>query len=158
MEKQQSPRRVATIIWGALLAGVLMFLGVALFVRMPGTPGLVEVLLPVAGGLSVVSTAISWLWAVRMKNPARAVGSGAAPPGSEAFALTRLIVACALCEGPALFGTVGLLLTGDAVMLLPFALSFVALLAHFPGDRHWAQLCAGEGAARPPGRNPMIRG
>jgi hypothetical protein len=46
------------------------------------------------------------------------------------------------------------MLTQDAVMGVPLGVSLVALLAHFPGDRHWARLVAGPAARR----NPMIRG
>ncbi len=153
---EQNPRRVGTIIWAALVAGVLAFFGVSLFLflfgRMPGDARLVPVMLPVAAGLSVVNAALSWLWAVRMRP---AVPTGAAPPAPEAFALTRLIVASALCEGAALFAIVAFLTTQDAVMLLPLALSFVALVAHFPGARHWARLVGSPAPA--PRRNPMIR-
>jgi hypothetical protein len=50
---------------------------------------------------------------------------------------------------------IAFLLTGSAMALAPYALSWLALAAHFPGDRHWAQLMG-----RPAGaaRNPMIRG
>ncbi len=85
-----------------------------------------------------------------------AVPTGAAPPAPEALALTRLVVASALCEGAALFALVAFLVTQDAVMLAPFGASLVALLAHFPGDRHWARLVGSPAAG--PRRNPMIRG
>lgn len=151
----QNPRRTATIIWAALVAGITAFflvsMAVSMAVPMPGAPGLGDVLLPVAALLSIANAALSWLWAVRMRSPP------GAPATPEALAVTRLIVASALCEGSALFGIVAHLVTRDDRMFLPFALSFVALLAHFPGDRHWARLC-GASAARGPGRNPMIRG
>jgi hypothetical protein len=155
---EQNFRRIGTIIWAALVAGVLAFFAVALylflFVHVPGDARLVPVMLPVAAGLSVVDAALSWLWAVRMRPAVRA---GAAPPAPEAFALTRLIVASALCEGAALFALVAFLVTQDAVMLLPLAVSFVGLVAHFPGARHWARL-VGEPAASAPRPNRMIRG
>jgi len=65
--------------------------------------------------------------------------------------LARLIVASALCEGSALFGIVAHLVTRDERMLLPFGLSLVALVAHFPGERHWARLSGVAGGARPGG-------
>jgi hypothetical protein len=150
---QQSPRVVGTIIWGALVAGVLMFLAISLVVRMPGNAELAGVLVPVSGGMSLVSAALSWLWAIRMKPPAP---PGGVPPGPDATALTRLIVASAICEGSALFAIVVFLVTRDALALLSFAVSFVALVAHFPGGRHWARLA---GAAAPGSwPNRMIRG
>jgi hypothetical protein len=162
---QQNPRLIATIIWAALLAGPTMFLGVALYLvfglrsgagvaeRLDAEPALI-------GGslvLSVVTVALSWLWAVRMARPAAGValvrGGGTIPPGPEGVAVMRLVVACALCEGGALAAVVVFLLTGNTLALTPYALSWLALALHFPGDRHWAQL-TGVSAAR----NPMIRG
>jgi hypothetical protein len=161
MTQQQNPRRVGTLIWGALVAGLLAFLGVSLYLylygRMPANGALVGVMLPVVAGLTIVDVALSWLWAVRMKPK---LPPGASPHAPEALALTRLIVACALCEGAALFAIVGFLVTQDPVLLAPFALALVALLAHFPGDRHWARLAGAP--AGPPARgaapNRMIRG
>lgn len=154
---EQNPRRVGTIVWAALVTGVLAFSAVSLYLffgHMPGDARLVPVMLPVAAGLAVVNVALSWLWAVRMRP---AVPKGAAPPAPEALALTRLIVASALCEGAALFAIVAFLTTQDPVMLLPLALSFAALVAHFPGARHWARLVGGPAASAPP-PNRMIRG
>jgi hypothetical protein len=165
---QQTPRGVATIIWAALLAGPTMFLGVALFLVVGirggvglGEPRAAPALIGASAGLSVVTVALSWLWAVRMRIARPAQGSvarrGAAsfPPGPEADALTRLIVSCALCEGGALFAVIAFMRTGHMLALAPYALCWLALAAHFPGSRHWAQL-TGAPAVAP--RNPMIRG
>lgn len=150
---QPNFRLTATIIWAALSAGVLMFFAVALFVRLPPNASLVPVLLPVAAGLTLATTAASWLWAVRMR-PAR---RGDAAPPAESFAITRLIVASALCEGAALFAIVAFLVTRAPPILAPFAISFAALVAHYPGERHWGRLCGGTQTGAP-GRHPMIRG
>lgn len=163
---QQSPRLVATVLWAALLAGPTLFLGVALYlvIAVRGGVGVAApleaepALLGASVALSVVTVALSWLWAVRMAGPARGValrGGLAIQPGPEANAIARLIVACALCEGGALAAAVVFLLSGNPLALAPYALSWLALAAHFPGDRHWAQLTGlPAGAAR----NPMIRG
>jgi len=154
---QPDDRRTSMIIWGALVAGVSMFYAVVVFVIPPleGSvgPELADTLLLVAAALSVVTVATSWLWVVRMRLPAR---PGAAPLSGPALARTRLIVACAICEGPALFAMIVFLLSRDVRVLVPFALSYVALLAHFPGESHWARLSgtAPEGS----GPNRMIRG
>jgi hypothetical protein len=169
---QQNPRVVATVIWAALVASPTLFLGVALFLVFGlgdgsgiGVP-LAEPALMIGGSLalSLVTVALSWLWAVRMRvappaqNGVSRRGAAAGyPPGPEADAVTRLIVACALCEGGALAAIIVFMQTGQALALAPFALSWLALAAHFPGDRHWAQLTGvPAGAARNP--NPMIRG
>jgi hypothetical protein len=47
------------------------------------------------------------------------------------------------------------LLTGSPLALVPYALSWLGLAGHFPGDRHWAQLT---GVRAGVARNPMIRG
>jgi hypothetical protein len=152
---QPNFRMTATIIWAALCAGVLLFFAVSLFVRLPGDPRLVGVMLPVSAALTLVTTAVSWLWAVRMRP---ALPPGTTPHTPEQLALTRLIVATALCEGAALFAIVGFLVTGaDARMVGPLAVSLASILAHYPGDRHWARLTGGP-AAGAPRRNPMIRG
>ncbi len=170
---QQSPRVVATIIWAALLAGATVFLGVALFLVF-GLRGGAGVGVPLAepapalmmGGsfaLSVVTVAMSWLWAVRMRIVPPAQGGVARrgararpfPPGPEADAVARLVVACALCEGGALWAIVVFLRTGEPLALAAYALSWLALAAHFPGDRHWGQLTGlPAGAAR----NRLVRG
>ncbi len=161
---QPSPRVTAKILWGALLAGVTMFLAISLYLVFGvrggaglGAPlGAEPALIGGSAALSGVTVALSWLWAVRMA-PRRAVAvrGGGIPPGPEADAISRLIVACALCESGALAAVVVFMLTGNAFALAPYALSWLALAAHFPGDRRWAQL---EGNVAGAVRNPMIRG
>lgn len=167
MAQQQNPRVVATIAWAALLAGPTMFLGIALYlvfglrdgVGLGTDPRAEPVMVAASLAVSVVTVAVSWLWAVRMRVPA---ATGAAPrrpapypPGPEAHAVTRLVVACALCEGGALAAVIVFMLTGNAIALGTYAFSWLALAAHFPGDRHWAQLTGVPAGAT---RNPMVRG
>ena len=148
---QTSPRQVATTIWAALLAAPVLLLGIAIHVA--GLRNGVAIASRASGGaalvqgafvLSAFQVALSWLWAVRIAPSASgaAPGRGAFgfPPGPEAHAIARLVVACALCEGGALAAAFVLLLTGSQFALAPFALSWLALAAHFPGERHWAQL------------------
>lgn len=166
MAQQGSPRQVATIIWAALLAGASMFLGVALYLvfGLRGGAGLGTLLpdQPLVGAslaISVVTVAVSWLWAVRMKLSGQGgvpqQGGGAIPPGPEADAVTRLVVACTSCEAGALLAVVVFLLTGSRVALGSYALSWLALAAHFPGRSHWARLTGVPAGAA---RTPMIRG
>jgi hypothetical protein len=159
---QQSPRVVATTMWAALLVGPTAFLGVALYlvVGLRDGAGLNPALdaTALAGGslaLSVVTVGLSWFWAVRMPIARPAPGGAARrgappafPPGPEAEALTRLIVACALCEGGALAALIVFLQTGSPFALAPYALSWLALAAHFPGDRHWTRLTGLPAATR----------
>ncbi len=163
---QLGPRTTATIIWGALLFGPTMFLAVALYLVVGlrggaglGSPVADEVLLVASAAISVVTVAISWLWAVRMPRPANGGvplrGGGAIPPGPEADAVARLVAACGLCEFGALFAVIAFMLTGSGAALATYALSWLALAAHFPGDSHWARLGGVPGGAA---RNRMIRG
>jgi hypothetical protein len=161
---QQSPRRIATTIWAALIGGATMFLGVALYVvfGLRGGAGMAAAPLPEPAligaslALSVVTVALTRLRAVRMASARVTLrGGGGIPPGPEADAVARLVLACALCEGGALAAIVVFELTGNALALAPYALSWLALAAQFPGDRHWAQLTGLRAGAA---RNPMIRG
>lgn len=166
MSQQPSPRQVATTIWAALLAGASMFLGVALYLvfGLRGGAGLgtllpEQLLLGASVAISILTVAAAWLWAVRMKlsppGGAPPRGGGAIPPGPEADGVTRLVVACTLCEGGALLAVTVFLLTGSRIALGSFALSWLALAAHFPGRSHWARLTGVPAGAT---RNPMIRG
>lgn len=149
-------RRTTMMIWAFLTAGPAVFLAVAFAVSLPGTPdpATAPQLLMLLAGMVVVGVALSWLWAIRI----RLVGkSGLEAMTVEDQARTRLIIAAALCEGPALFAVVVFMITRDALALLSFAIAFGALLAHFPGERHWARLCRAPGAADAP-PNRLTRG
>jgi hypothetical protein len=125
---------------------VTAFTGVALVVPLgrPIDPELGSVLLLVALAMAVVSVVVSF-WIPRRIKPGGAVVT------PDQLALTRTVIAGALCEGPALFALVGLMVTRDASMFLPCALSLGALLAHFPGATRWERLGAD---ARSPGAPP----
>lgn len=150
-------RRTAVIIWGALVAGLAVFLAVAFAVPLAGepAPGIASPLLMVVTGLVLVEVPLSWLWAIRIRPVAK---PGAPAVTLEKHALTRLIVAGAMCEGGALFAVVVFMVTRDARALAPFAIAFVALLAHVPSDRHWARLCRGEDPAAGAPPNRLMRG
>ncbi len=133
-----SARRIAVVIWTALLGGVVIFSGVALLVPMgrPLGPELASVLLLVTLAVAALSVALSF-WIPRRIRPGGAVVTG------DQLALSRTVIAAALCEGPTLFAVVGLVLTRDASLLLPYAVSLIALLSHFPGSARWERLRAG---------------
>jgi hypothetical protein len=152
-----SPRRIAVVIWAGLVGGVVVFSGVALLVPMGGSmgPELASALLAVTLAVAAISVALSF-WIPRRMRPGGAVVT------PDQLAMSRSVVAGALCEGPALFAVLGVMLTRDASLLLPYALSLVALLAHFPGAARWERLRSGGGpggpgaaGGRPPAR--MVR-
>ena len=136
-----SLRRTAVIIWGALVFGVAVFTGVALAVPAGRPMGgeFAALLLLVALGMAVLSVGLSF-WLPRRIRPAGAVAT------PDQLALARTVIASALCEGPALFGLMGLMVTRDPSLLLPYALSLAALLAHFPGAARWERLGGGAGS------------
>ncbi|GAO01749.1 hypothetical protein [Anaeromyxobacter sp. PSR-1] len=149
-------RRNAVMIWGVLAVAPVLFLVVAFAVRLRGepAPGIAQPLLLVLTVLVAVEVPVSWLWAVRMRPAAPSAGPALT---RERLALTRLIVATAMCEGAALFAVVVFMVTRDPRALPLWAIAFAALLSHFPGDRHWARLCrAGGDAAKAPS-NPLMR-
>ncbi|ACL63937.1 conserved hypothetical protein [Anaeromyxobacter dehalogenans 2CP-1] len=148
-------RRNAVIIWRALAAAPVLFLAVAFAFPLAGesAPDIAQPLLLVLTVAVGVEVAVSWLWAVRMRPAATPTGPALT---RERLALTRLIVATALCEGAALFAVVVFMVTRDTRALPPWAIAFAALVSHFPGDRHWARLSREPGAAGTRS-NPLMR-
>src|SRR3954451_20343950 len=134
-------RRVALIIWSALLIGVILFAAVATYVGPKGFWGrndqLAAILPPITIGLAVVSLVISRLVPPRMK------GGPAGTP--DALGVARTIVASGLNEGGALWAVVGWMLTGSTMALVALAISIAGLLLVFPSRNRWARLCATPG-------------
>jgi len=134
-----APRRAAFIIWGAMLAGLLVLLVVAAVigpsVREEGVDAqLAGVLLPllalVAAGTLVASRLVPRL--------VKAVG--------EQAALPKQIMACALCDAGAAFAVVVWMLTGTPLALALLLLPLGGLVACWPGDARWEALGGGPGA------------
>jgi len=133
-------RRVAYVIWGALLLGPLSFAGVVSLVgsglRPPGRPApwlLAELSLAFAFAAVIGSRVVP-----RLMRPA----PGVSP---EQFALTRNVVALALCEGASLIGLVAWMLTGGEWAVVAAAMGVAGLIACFPGDARWRSLLPAEG-------------
>lgn len=145
-------RRVALVIWASLLAGVLAFAVIATFVGPGVRQGPLalpapEVLVAITLGLSVLMLVLS-----RVVPPRLQGATGARP---EALAITRTIVAMAPNEAAALVAIVVWMLTGAALVLVPFALSLAAMAGAFPSEVRWAALCATPREGQPPRR--MVR-
>jgi hypothetical protein len=131
----QDPRKIATIVWWALLGGLLAFLVAASLARPSmgsADPGLTRILTLLATGLAVVEVALSRL--VPRFMPTRE----AVTPDQRALALT--IVAAALCEGSGLFCVVVWLLTGTPWIFGALAMALVGLVACHPGEARWESL------------------
>lgn len=147
-------RRTGLVVWGALLAGLVLFAGVAGYVGpnvqrrgAAEVERLGEIFLYLAGGMSALMLLLSFVIPARVRTAPQA--------GPDALAMSRTIVASAANEGPALFCIVAWMTTGNPWLAAPFALSILGLLLAFPSEARWARL----GGAPPPGasRNRMVR-
>lgn len=146
-------RRAAYVIWGALLLGLLVFAAIASYLapgfRSRGQPSpalLAQIALAFAFSAVLGSRVLP-----RLMRPSPGVAR-------EQFALTRNIVALALCESAALVGLVAWILTGGEWALVAAAMGIAGVIACFPGDARWRSLLPGEpgrGGANGPTR--MVR-
>lgn len=131
----QDPRRAAPVIWGALLAGQVLFLAVAFFARPgmnPVDPGFARLMLLLLASFATVVVLLSRLLPPRLPRHA-----GVSP---DQHALSRNVVACAFCEGAGLFAIVVYLVTGSPVALAILVLPLAGLVACWPGDARWEAL------------------
>lgn len=126
-------RRIALVIWAALLGGCVAFLAVGAFLRAGGQLGgapAPEILPWTALALGVVLVALSFV-------VPRLVGgrSGASP---EDVARTRFIVGWALRESATLLGTLAWAVSGDAKGLAAAAIGLASLAATMPSAERWS--------------------
>ena len=134
-------RRIATLLWAALLVVPLAFLGVAMTLERH-TPSTEHraLLLWVAVVASAFNVALSRVLPPRLE--------AARGGGREAVTLTRFLVGWALCEAAALFPLVAYLVTHDPRLVVVLALDVIALVFLYPSDRRWNRLAAaGSGGA-----------
>jgi len=120
------------IIWGALLLGEVIFLGVILFMRgqegfRTGPNEMTWLLVYIAFGLAIIMIPIgSLMRRIILRRPA---GQPAQP---QAY-LTATIVFNALCEATALFGLVATLLHHDLFpAIIPTAIAMYVQLRNWP--------------------------
>jgi len=128
-------RRTSYVIWAALLFGLVAFAAVASFVgpgfRSPDAPP-IPLLAELSLGFAFVALTASRI-VPRLLKPAPGI-----PP--ESFALTRNVVAMALCEGAALFALVVWMLTGREWAVVAAAMGFAGVISCYPGDARWRSL------------------
>jgi hypothetical protein len=142
------------ILNGALVAGPLIFLGIALFVRASGKDGLIAAapfdtrspLLLVAIALAVANVLLAWFLPPRVvaaqrrligKDGGVAAPAGAAVPNTKDGRLmaawtTSRIIALALIEGAAFFATIVFMMEGSALALVAALALLVAMAIRFP--------------------------
>jgi hypothetical protein len=131
----QDPRKIATIVWWALLAGLLAFLVVASLARSrmgSADPGLTRLLTLLASGLTVVEVALSRLIPRFKPRPPTHT--------TDQHALQLSIMASALCVGSGLFCVVVLLITGTPWIFGALTVALVGLVACYPGEARWESL------------------
>jgi hypothetical protein len=136
---ERDPRRVALLIWLALLAGLLVILVVGTFAgpAAQGHPFDPER----ATTLVFLATALTVAMVVASRVLPRVLRPTASEPAQ--LALARHVMACALCEAGALFCVVVWTVSGDAVVLAPFVLALGGLVACFPSEGRWEALGGG---------------
>lgn len=126
-------RRLALLVWGALLATPLLFAGVTGVASPPRdmrSPELSGMFFWMAAAVVGLGMALSRVLPPRIRP--RAQGS------RDSVAFTRLLVAWAILEGASMFALVARMVTGDPLLYVPFALGFLAQAALFPSEARWA--------------------
>lgn len=124
--------RVMRIVWAALLLAVGFYALVAYFVDPPtdverrangeaATAWLLPLLVILGAALVLVSIVVKRAYARRAEAERR-----------PELLQTGLIVGAALCDAAALFGFVGLFVTGDRYAYVLFVVGAVGILLHFP--------------------------
>jgi hypothetical protein len=125
-------RRVALLVWGAMLVVPFFFLALADVARWGGDgAGATSLLFWLTVVVSALHIVLSRTLPARL-GPFRA--------GREATAFARLLVAWVLCEAAALFPLVAWIVTGDPRLIGVFAVDLLALLLLYPSDHRWASL------------------
>ena len=141
------PRRVAVLVWGAIVSTPVLFAGVALVAAPPGgmrSPELSGMFRFMAAAVVGLGLVLARVLPPRIRT--RAQGS------RDTVAFTRLLVAWAILEGAAMFPLVAEMVTGDRLLLAICAVPLLALVALFPTDRRWRENAVQPFPSGPSGR------
>jgi drug/metabolite transporter (DMT)-like permease len=125
-------RRVAVAVWAGIVATPVLFAGVTMAVAPPPamrSPELSGLFLWMAVAVAGLGVAIARVLPPRIRP--REQGS------RDAVAFTRLVVAWAILEGASMFALVAKLVTADPLLLVPWAIALVALVALYPSETRW---------------------
>ncbi len=136
------PRGAGILVWAAMVAFLLLFLGVVLAVEPPADDPRAprQLLFVLALASSAAGIAIS-----RLVPPRVAARHTGGRPG--AAALVRSLLGWAACEAVALYPLVAHMLIHDHRLLAVFAVDVVALVSLYPSRNAWAQLAADRAGA-----------
>jgi hypothetical protein len=125
-------RRIAVLVWGAIVSTPVLFAGVTLVAAPPGglrSPELTGMFRFMAAAVVGLGLVLARLLPPRIR---------ARSPGSrDTVTFTRLIVAWAILEGAAMFPLVAQIVTGDPLLLAIGAVPLAALVALFPTEARW---------------------
>jgi hypothetical protein len=137
MPSAVTPRRVAVVVWAAMLLVPFAFLALtsALPPARAGAKEMRDLLFWLVAGISALAIVLS-------RALPRRIGPRTGADGRDLVAFTRLVIAWSLCEAAALFPLVARMLTEDARLLAFFALNVLALATLFPSEGRWAALAA----------------
>ena len=123
-------KMIAMIIWGALTASAVMYMGVGFVVAKELTP-FDQMLVNAVGGLGVVMLIASVILRQILAKPRRLMAAGKSPGEimNSAFPLpfVELIITWAMAESAAVFGLLLTFMSGDTTYV--FALGGASVLA-----------------------------
>jgi hypothetical protein len=141
------PRRVAVVIWAAMLVLLVMFILVVLALPPPASAVPRDLLFWIAIATSALGVGASRVVPMRVEF----AHAGFRP---EALAFTRAILAWLLCAAAGIFPLVCVLVGQDGRLFGIAAVDALALFTYYPSENRWAELGAGRGDAPPV---PMVR-
>jgi hypothetical protein len=142
------PRRVAVLVWAAMVVMLGLFLVMALALPEPANRALHKDLVFWAAVVtSSLGVSASRVVPLRLDF----AQAGFRP---EALAFTRFMIAWVLCEGVGLFPLLCQIVDHDHRLFAVAAVDALALVLYFPSQNRWAELAAGRDGAR---SAPMVR-
>ncbi len=125
-----NPKMIAMIIWGALTASAVMYMGVGVVVAKELKP-IDQMLVNAIGGLGVMMLIASVILRQALAKPRRLMASGKSPVEiiNSAFPLpfVELIITWAMAESAAVFGLLLTFMSGDTSYV--FGLGGASVLA-----------------------------
>lgn len=125
-------RKVAVVVWGALLSTPVLFAGVTVVADPPHgmrSPELSGMFLWMSAAVVGIGVALSRLLPPRIRQHDQGP--------RDAVAFTRLVVAWGILEGAALFPLVAELVTGDPLLYLLSAVAVAGQISLFPSETRW---------------------